>query len=73
MTDQDKDQFFTSRLPGTGGDFIDSQDVEGHAIRRDEDQTIRRDDAETGLYNPGPTTQGEIIYRGPRDNPHGDR
>ena len=34
---------------------------------------MRSDDAETGLYSPGPTTQGEFVKRGPGDNPHGDR
>ena len=42
----------------------DESDVEGH----------RMPDAEPdGLYRGGPTTQGEVIKRGPGDNPHGER
>ena len=33
----------------------------------------RRDAEPDGLYRGGPTTQGEVIRRGPGDNPHGDR
>jgi hypothetical protein len=40
-------------------------DVEGHVLRRDSDPE--------GLYRGGPTTQGEVIRRGPGDNPHGER
>lgn len=40
-------------------------DVEGHVLRRDSDAE--------GLYRGGPTTQGEVIRRGPGDNPHGER
>lgn len=54
------------------------------AIRRDDDGAIRRDDDVEGhrlirelgqeeLYRGGPTTQGEVIRRGPGDNPHGER
>lgn len=89
---------FTNRLPGTGGDFLDGNDVEGHlkvpvmntpepeggeiAPRfpetGDEDVEGHRlpsgvaPDGE-GLYRGGPTTQGEIVMRGPGDNPHGER
>jgi hypothetical protein len=31
MSDQDKSQLFGEGLPGTGGDFIDGNDTEGHA------------------------------------------
>jgi hypothetical protein len=122
-------------FPGTGGDFVDGNDVEGHrvprlgpedAIRREGDDALRRDadplrrdgedaarrlsdaeddveghrvprygpqdairreddeaarrwpageeqDVEGHLYRNLPTTQGEIIRRGPGDNPHGER
>jgi hypothetical protein len=43
----------------------DGSDVEGHAARRDAEPD--------GLYRGGPTTQGEVIRRGPSDNPNGDR
>ena len=86
------------QLPGTGGDFLDSQDTEGHKIRladggervesgaTDTERNPRFPDVEDdveghrrirngeeGLYRGGPTTQGEIVMRGPNDNPHGDR
>jgi hypothetical protein len=89
MAKRDKEeQGIGTQLPGTGGDYIDTADVEGHKLRRDEESALRRDevsalrrdeesalrrDGETGLYNPGPSTQGEIMRRGPGDNPHGDR
>ena len=82
------------QLPGTGGDFLDTEDTEGHRrIREAGSDVVRRED-ETGrtfpdveddveghrrirgeedLYRGGPTTQGEIVMRGPNDNPHGDR
>jgi len=93
------DDEFTKRMPDTGGDFIDGNDVEGHKRNaRDADGIARRDNAEsfrlnvapdeqdveghrflsaTGdgaeeLYRGGPSTQGEILKRGPGDNPHGD-
>ena len=31
------------------------------------------DDVEGHLYRGGPTTQGEVVKRGPGDNPHGER
>jgi hypothetical protein len=34
MPDNTQDQVFNSRIPGTGGDFIDDQDVEGHATNK---------------------------------------
>ena len=105
--DETGDQFAGTKLPGTGGDFLDETDVEGHrrirgeedaarrgeseALRRGEPEALRRsipdvegDDVEghrrpvrfsepDELYRGGPTTQGEIIMRGPGDNPHGDR
>ncbi len=43
----------------------DESDVEGHGARRDAEPD--------GLYRGGPTTQGEVIRRGPSDNPNGDR
>jgi hypothetical protein len=88
MAEKDQDQFLGSPLPGTGGDFIDPTDVEGHRVSirvpfTDDgtEGTIRNQrvpvsegtDVEGHLYRSGPTTQGEIIARGPRDNPHGER
>jgi hypothetical protein len=88
-------------LPGTGGDFIDGTDVEGHLVRsgnpalpegggepvRSRNPAPDEDDVEghrvrsgnpagpegEGLYRGGPTTQGEVVRRGPGDNPHGER
>lgn len=98
--DEPQDEFMGQRLPGTGGDFIDGTDVEGHKRIRGEDDVARRDaepegvrvraipdvdgtDVEghramrgsepDGVYRGGPTTQGEVIRRGPGDNPHGER
>ena len=62
---QDGEQLL-GQLPGTGGDFLDTEDVEGHSLRKDEE-------GNESLYRGGPTTQGEIVMRGPNDNPHGDR
>ena len=39
-------------------------DVEGH-------RSLSRDDGADGLRT-GPSTQGEVVRRGPGDNPHGD-
>lgn len=61
--EQDQEGFIGQPLPGTGGDIRRDDDVEGHGIKRD--------DAD-GLFRGGPTTQGEIIRRGPGDNPHGE-
>ena len=84
------------QLPGTGGDFLDTEDTEGHrrtVLADDEQPALRQEDQpgptfpdvegdveghrlsgdEEGLYRGGPTTQGEIVMRGPGDNPHGDR
>jgi hypothetical protein len=58
---------FSGRLPGTGGDFIDETDVEGH-LRR-----LSNEPEGEELYRNLPTTQGEVIRRGSGDNPHGDR
>jgi hypothetical protein len=127
--DDTMDQIGGQPLPGTGGDFIDTQDVEGHraravkavedevgpdgqqrltkysdeedveghrarAVKAVEDEVgpdgqqrltkysdeedveghgLRRDAEPDGLYRGGPTTQGEVIKRGPGENPHGDR
>jgi hypothetical protein len=86
MTDKDQEQFFGSQLPGTGGDFIDGSDVEGHyktmltddgsediAMRNPRIPVDDGSDVEGHLYHGGPSTQGEIIARGPHDNPHGER
>jgi hypothetical protein len=95
--DKKGDEQLMGQLPGTGGDFLDTEDTEGHirinladggepVLKRD-DQTgrtlpdteddveghIRHRGDEDGLYRGGPTTQGEIVMRGPNDNPHGDR
>lgn len=70
--DGEQDQLI-GQLPGTGGDFIDDNDVEGHRQIRSTDDAIRRDGEPDGLYRGGPTTQGEVIRRGPGDNPHGER
>ncbi len=46
------------------------------AARRDDDvegHRANRSDEVDGLYRGGPTTQGEVIRRGPGDNPHGER
>jgi hypothetical protein len=95
--DETMGEFSGRTLPGTGGDYIDTQDVEGHrakAQKAAEDEAgpegarrmvsysddgsdvegHRMRDAEPdGLYRGGPTTQGEVIKRGPGENPHGDR
>lgn len=101
----DSDDFTGQRLPGTGGDFLDTSDVEGHIrrdaegvlrrdgegirrdaegirrdgdldveghIRRDGGDTLRREGGPDELYRGGPTTQGEVLRRGPGDNPHAD-
>lgn len=64
---RDGEAFVNGRLPGTGGDFIDETDVEGH-LR----SSLNVPEGEE-LYRNLPTTQGEVIRRGPGDNPHGDR
>ena len=89
---QDGEQLL-GQLPGTGGDFLDTEDTEGHRSIRQGDEVRQRQDepdrsfpdvegdveghrsirGEEGLYRGGPTTQGEIVMRGPNDNPHGDR
>jgi hypothetical protein len=80
------------QLPGTGGDFVDTNDTEGHRAKMDPPEVAKRNpedvakrdpendveghrlpDGEEDLYRGGPTTQGEIVMRGPGDNPHGDR
>jgi len=81
------------QLPGTGGDFVDPNDTEGHVLVRQEPPKVvksdlpdvvkrepegdveghRLPDGDEDLYRGGPTTQGEIVMRGPGDNPHGDR
>ena len=80
------------QLPGTGGDFVDPNDTEGHGVKQDPPEVVNRNpegavqrepegdveghrlpDGEEDLYRGGPTTQGEIVMRGPGDNPHGDR
>ena len=129
--DETTDQFGDQTLPGTGGDYIDTDDVEGHRAKAQkavedevgpdgqrrmvsfsddesdveghrakaqkavEDEVgpdgqrrmvsfsddesdveghgIRRDAEPDGLYRGGPTTQGEVIRRGPSDNPNRDR
>jgi hypothetical protein len=90
-----EDEFMGQKLPGTGGDFIDGNDVEGHRrfvpedgsedVARRDDGPRRYPDVEDDveghrsrgepdqLYRNLPTTQGEVIRRGPGDNPHGDR
>jgi hypothetical protein len=94
---QDENQLL-GQLPGTGGDFLDTKDTEGHRVIRSdgerldsgatdgepnpkfpdvegdvEGHRVIRSDDQDGLYRGGPTTQGEIVMRGPGDNPHGDR
>jgi hypothetical protein len=49
--------------------FSDDQDVEGHRAPTQKAIDVEPD----GLYRGGPTTQGEVIRRGPGENPHGDR
>jgi hypothetical protein len=129
--DETMDEFNGQTLPGTGGDFVDTQDVEGHRAPTQkavddeagpdgqkrmvnfsgdesdveghraptqkavddeagpdgqkrmvnfsgdesdvEGHGLRRDAEPDGLYRGGPTTQGEVIRRGPGDNPNGDR
>jgi hypothetical protein len=96
--DKKGEERLLGQLPGTGGDFLDTDDTEGHrrtlqvdgdqpVIRRDDEPGTRfpdvegdveghrayRKEEEDGLYRGGPTTQGEIVMRGPNDNPHGDR
>jgi hypothetical protein len=46
--------------------MADGDDVEGHRAKV-------RDAEPDGLRRGGPSTQGEIIRRGPSDNPHGER
>jgi hypothetical protein len=102
--DETMDQFSGRTLPGTGGDYIDESDVEGHRAPTqkavddgagpegqkrlskysDDESDVEGHRAPTqkavddgagpeGLYRGGPTTQGEVIKRGPGENPHGDR
>ena len=89
-----EDEKLLGQLPGTGGDFVDTNDTEGHRVKQDPPEVLKqeplegrkqepegdveghrafRKEDEDGLYRGGPTTQGEIIMRGPGDNPHGDR
>ena len=89
-----EDEKLLGQLPGTGGDFVDTNDTEGHRLKQDPPEVVMRDpedvvnrdtegdveghrafrkEDEDGLYRGGPTTQGEIVMRGPGDNPHGDR
>jgi hypothetical protein len=97
-----EDEKLLGQLPGTGGDFIDTTDVEGHVANRGEGEgvvkrgvpgpgegvvskgpepegdveghrLIRMADGSEDLYRGGPTTQGEIVTRGPGENPHGER
>ena len=87
-SDQGKSQLFGEGLPGTGGDFVDPNDVEGHqsggpdqghgwgedAPGRASVRFIDEDDVEGHLHRSGPTTQGgEVARRVPSDNPHGER
>ena len=87
-TDQGKSELFGEGLPGTGGDFIDPGDVEGHhrILVTDGDEDVPApvrvtgkppitdgDDTEGHLYTGGPSTQGEFAKRAPGDNPHGER
>jgi hypothetical protein len=51
--------------------FSDEDDVEGH--RAHTQKAIDDEVGPDGLYRSGPTTQGEVIRRGPGDNPNGDR
>ena len=94
-----EDEKLLGQLPGTGGDFIDTTDVEGHVVKSGPEGVVQRgpvgpgegvvtrdpldeDDVEghvldrdgsEDLYRGGPTTQGEVVRRGPGDNPHGER
>jgi len=49
----------------------DESDVEGH--RAPTQKAVDDGAGPEGLYRGGPTTQGEVIKRGPGENPHGDR
>ncbi len=77
--DDDVEGHRATRDEGEGAARRDD-DVEG-AARRDDDVEGHRLKApfagdDTGpeeLYRGGPTTQGEVIRRGPGDNPHGER
>ena len=90
MGDKHEGEKLLGQLPGTGGDFIDDTDVEGHAQinpadgsegvakrrgrgrrRAATDEVVKRDgdDVEGHLYRGGPTTQGEIVMRGPGRQP----
>ena len=73
-SDQGKSELIGEGLPGTGGDFVDQNDVEGHNVeaapRRATagarvhragvvvDRISDEDDVEGHLYRGGPTTQG---------------
>jgi hypothetical protein len=82
--EQGKSRLFGEGLPGTGGDFIDPNDTEGHGTPA-EPQTVRTadqprptdsqldDDTEGHLYRSGPSTSGEFAKRVPSDDPHGER
>jgi len=87
-SDQGKSELIGEGLPGTGGDFVDQNDVEGHKSGGPEEghgwgegspgRVVSRisdeDDVEGHLYRGRPTTQGgEFAKRGPSDNPHGER
>ena len=49
----------------------DESDVEGH--RAPTERAVEDEAGPEGLYRGGPTTQGEVIKRGPGENPHGER
>jgi hypothetical protein len=87
--DQGKSELFGEGLPGTGGDYTDSGDTEGHKRRFDDGTEVGPEmgkttgpyrppqtdgsDTEGHLYTGGPSTQGEFAKRAPGDNPHGER
>jgi len=82
---QDKSKLFGEGLPGTGGDYLDPNDTEGHMGRtepkpagnsdepRPTDSQAADDDTEGHVYRTGPSTTGEFATRVSDDNPHGER
>ena len=84
-SDKGTSKLFGEGLPGTGGDFVDPNDVEGHLGPTDSEPLgatdapaptdgRAEDDVEGHQHRSGPTTQGgEFAKRVPTNNPHGER
>jgi methylated-DNA-[protein]-cysteine S-methyltransferase len=65
-------QLFGENLPGTGGDYLDTNDVEGHSATRRTTPTPPTPPSEDG--DTGEDVEGHgFAKRAPGENPHGDR